>query len=177
MIAGDILGERARVLPEKCALLYVPSGRRFSYAELNSMTEQMARIWTAQLGLRKGERIGILAQNSPEYVCAFFAAGKSGAVLVPLNSRQTAHELSLVVQDAGLSALLYETQFTAAVRELYALRPQMKLLALDGAAWQAAMAVGGVRQLGNAFHKKLSARRKTSTACSTPAEARAARKA
>ena len=155
MIAGDILGERARVLPEKCALVYVPSGRRFSYAELNRMTEQMARIWTAQLGLRKGERIGILAQNSPEYVCAFFAAGKSGIVLVPLNARQTAHELSLVVQDAGLSALLYETQFTATARELYAVRPQMKLLALDGAAWQAAMAVAGRVSGGEGIAQKI----------------------
>ena len=150
MIAGDILGERARVLPEKCALVYVPTGERFSYAQLNHMADQMARIWSAQLGLRKGERIGILAQNSPEYVCAFFAAGKTGVVLVPLNSRQTAHELAFVVQDAGLSALLYETQFTATVRELYAARPEMKLLALDGAAWQAAMAVTGSRGSGGA---------------------------
>ena len=125
MISGDILGERARVLPEKCALVYVPTGQRFSYAQLNSMTEQMARIWTVQLGLRKGERIGILVQNSPEYICAFFAAGKTGIVLVPLNSRQTAHELSFVVRDAGVSALLYETQFTATVRELQAAQQQL----------------------------------------------------
>jgi fatty-acyl-CoA synthase len=151
MIAGDILGERARVLPEKCALVYVPTGERFSYAQLNRLAEQMARIWTTQLGLRKGERIGILAQNSPEYVCAFFAAGKSGIVLVPLNSRQTAHEVSFVVQDAGLSALLYETQFTATVRELSASRPQMKLLSLDGAAWQAAIAVTASRASGAGF--------------------------
>jgi len=130
MIAGDILGERARVLADKCALVYVPTGQRFSYAQLNSMAEQMARIWTSQLGLRKGERIGILAQNSTEYICAFFAAGKTGIMLVPLNSRQTAHELSFVVQDAGLSALLYEAQFTAIVRELQATR-RMKLLPLE----------------------------------------------
>ena len=149
MIAGDILGERARVLPDKCALVYVPTGQRFSYAQLNSMAEQMARIWTSQLGLRKGERIGILAQNSTEYICAFFAAGKTGIVLVPLNSRQTAHELSFVVQDAGLSALLYEAQFTAMVRELQATR-RMKLLPLEGAPWQAAMAATSLRASGGA---------------------------
>ena len=169
MISGDILGERARVLPNQCALVFVPGagspaspqlacrakGERFTYAQLNGMAEQMARIWTGQLGLRKGDRIGILAHNSPEYVCAFFACGKTGIVLVPLNSRQTAHELSFVVQDAGLSALLYEAQFTATVKELHEARPSMKLLALDGAAWQAAMAVTacsvGASELKNAL--------------------------
>jgi len=165
MIAGDILGERARIVgekcaAEKCALVFVtngqvlgnqvsdgnvseshnPAGQRFSYARLNRMTEQMARTWVAQLGLRKGDRIGILAQNSPEYVCAFFASGKTGIVLVPLNSRQTSHELSFVVQDAALSALLHETQFTAVARELQMARPQMKLLPLDGPEWDAAIA-------------------------------------
>ena len=169
MIAGDILGERARILGEKCAgekcaLVFVANGhisggevsggqvsngdgseghnstsQRFSYTQLNRMTEQMARIWVAQLGLRKGDRIGILAQNSPEYVCAFFASGKTGIVLVPLNSRQTSHELSFVVEDAALSALLHETQFTAVARELQIARPQMKLLPLDGPEWEAAI--------------------------------------
>ena len=150
MIAGDILGERARLLPEKCALVFVPTGQRFSYAQLNRMAGQMARIWSAQLGLLKGDRIGILAQNSPEYVCAFFAAGKTGIILVPLNSRQTAHELSFVVGDAGLSALLYETQFAAIAHELQAARPQMKLQALDGADWEAGLAATDSRASGEA---------------------------
>src|SRR5208337_3421545 len=96
--------------------------------------------WIEQLGLRKGERIGILAQNSVENVCAFMAAGKTGITIVPLNYRQTAHELAFVVENAGLSALLYETQYAAVAHELHAARPSMKLLALDGAEWDEAMA-------------------------------------
>jgi fatty-acyl-CoA synthase len=140
MIAGDILGERARISAEKCALVYVPTAQRFSYAQLDQMTVRMARVWMEQLGLRKGDRIGILAQNSPEYVCAFFAAGKTGVVLVPLSTRQTAHELAFVVENAGLSALLYETEFTQIAGELRAARPSMKLLALNGVEWEAALA-------------------------------------
>ena len=140
MIAGDILGERARIHPQKTALVYVPTGVRYSYAELDAHARRMASLWRGPLGLAKGARIGILAHNSVEYVAAFFAAGKSGVVLVPLNARQTAHELAFVVEDAGLGALLYETQFEALARELRSTHPELKLQPLDGPAWDTAMA-------------------------------------
>jgi fatty-acyl-CoA synthase len=106
MIAGDLLGERARLTPGKKALIEVRSGRRFTYAELNSRAAAMARLWT-DCGLRKGDRVGILSENRVEYVDAFFAAGKSGIVLVPLGTRLTAPELSLLMEDAGLRIVLY----------------------------------------------------------------------
>ncbi len=140
MIAGDILGERARIHPHKTALVYVPTGVRYSYAELDAHARRMAALWCGPLGLAKGDRIGILAHNSVEYVAAFFAAGKSGVVLVSLNARQTAHELAFVVEDAGLSALLYETEFEPLARELQSTRPEMKLQPLDGPAWDAVVA-------------------------------------
>lgn len=139
MLAGDILGERARIESVKTALVYVPTGERLSYGELNSRCERMARLWSEGLALHKGERIGILAHNSIENVCAFFAAGKTGVIIVPLNARQTAHELSYVVHDSGLGALLYETQFAEVARELQQARPEMKLQPLDGPAWDAAI--------------------------------------
>lgn len=141
MIAGDILGERARIHPEKTALVYVPTGQRLSYAQLNQLSVRTAQVWSAQLGLRKGDRLGILAQNSIENVCTFFAAGKTGVIVVPLNTRQTAHELAYVVQDAGLSALLYESQFVQTAKELHAACPQMTLLAIDGAEWESAISI------------------------------------
>ena len=140
MIAGDIIGERARIDPSRCALISVATGERLSYAELDRRTQQMAQIWTAQLGLQPGDRIGILALNSIEYIAAFLACGKSGIILVPLNSRQTAHELAFVVEDAGLAALLYETEFAAVAEELGRQRPQMKRLPLDGPEWHSAQA-------------------------------------
>ncbi|MGA3126227.1 MAG: AMP-binding protein [Candidatus Korobacteraceae bacterium] len=140
MISGDILGERARIHPEKIALVCVATGQRFSYARLNEMTMRVARVWKERLGLRKGDRIGILTNNSVENVCAFFAAGKTGIIIVPLNARQTAHELRLVVEDAGLSALMHEAQFAQVAGELCATRPLMKSMTLDGPEWAAVFA-------------------------------------
>lgn len=110
MIAGDILGERAHISPNRTALVYVPTGERFTYSELNARATACA-AYLAQLGIQKGERFGILAQNCVEYITAFFCAGKSGVILVPLNYRLTLHELEGIARDAGLRALLFEKQY------------------------------------------------------------------
>jgi fatty-acyl-CoA synthase len=106
MIAGDLLGERARLTPEKTALVEVRSGRRFSYREIDQLAAALARQWS-DLGLAKGARVAILAENCAAYVAAFFAAGKSGVVLVPLNTRLAPPELQAVVDDCGAHLLLY----------------------------------------------------------------------
>jgi fatty-acyl-CoA synthase len=131
MLHGDVLGERARLTPEKTALVFVPTGRRFSYRELDYRAAACASSWSARLGLTKGDRIGILANNRVELLDAFFAAGKSGVILVPLGTRLTAHELSFIVEDSGLRALIYGGEFAAAVRELRGLVGIERWIALD----------------------------------------------
>src|SRR5690348_7160693 len=105
MIAGDLLGERARLTPEKIALVEVRSGRRYTYAELDRRASAMARWWTNR-GIRKGDRVGILSDNRAEYVDAFFAAGKSGVVLVPLSTRLTETERAALIEDADLRLVM-----------------------------------------------------------------------
>ena len=100
MIAGDLLGERARLTPDRLALVEVRSGRRFTYAALNRRANAMADLWTREWGLVKGDRIGLLSENRVEYVDAFFAAGKTGIVLVPLSTRLTDTERDALIQDA-----------------------------------------------------------------------------
>ena len=107
---ADILGERARITPHRPALVVAETGLRLSYGELDQRAIRCARLWTETLGLEKGDRVGILAHNRVEYLEAFFAAGKSGIILVTLGTRLTAPELEHVVRDAGLRALLYDAE-------------------------------------------------------------------
>ena len=118
MIHGDLLGERARVSPERTALVTVTDGRRYSYRELDQRAVGCARMWLYGLGMRPGERVAILSGNRVELLDAFFAAGKSGVVLVPLNTRYTANELELIVRDCGPRALIYAGEHRAVVRRL-----------------------------------------------------------
>jgi len=110
MIAGDLLGERARLTPDKIALVEVRSGRRFTYAELDQRASALARWWTER-GLEHGDRVGILSENRVEYVDAFFAAGKSGLVLVPLSTRLTDSELAALIEDADMRLVMSSRKY------------------------------------------------------------------
>ena len=131
MIHGDVLGERARLSPYRCALVLTGSGRRLSYAELDARAVACARMWLFELGLKPGDRVGILAGNRVELLDAFFAAGKSGVVLVPLNTKLSASELEPIIADCGLKALLYDGAFAATVEALRPLVPIERWVALD----------------------------------------------
>jgi fatty-acyl-CoA synthase len=118
VIGGDILGERARLTPDKVALIQAPEGKRFTYRELDARAILLAAYLTGHYGLNRGDRLGILSENRPEYVDAFFAAGKTGIVLVPLSTRFTASELTQVVHDCGMRALLYSEAYADTAKSL-----------------------------------------------------------
>jgi len=131
MIHGDVLGERARLSPDKTALVFVPTGERFAYRQLDERAARCARAWIEGIGLAQGDRIGILAHNRVEFLDNFFAAGKSGIVIVPLGTRLTAHELAFMMRDCGMRALVYDGAFASVVRELRSLVSIGQWVALD----------------------------------------------
>src|SRR5581483_11308186 len=107
VITVDVLGERARLGPESVALIHVPSRKEITYAELDARAVRCARFFVHTCGLRKGDRVCILSENRVEYVEAFFAAAKSGVILVPLGTRSTARELQQVLADCAPRCLMY----------------------------------------------------------------------
>ncbi len=118
MIHGDLLGERARLTPQKTALVEVATGRRLTYAELDARAARAAEALTAGLGLGKGDRLALLSGNRVEFLDLFFACGKNGVVLVPLNTRLTAPELAGILEDAGPKALIFEREYEETARDL-----------------------------------------------------------
>ena len=118
MIAGDILSERARLSPRDEALLTVVDSRRYSYGELDSRADRLAQSLRAKFGIAKGDRVGILAENCVAFLDAFFAAGRLGFILVPLNTRWTAGELAQVARDCGMKMLLHTERYAATAAEV-----------------------------------------------------------
>jgi fatty-acyl-CoA synthase len=117
MFTLDLLSERARVTPDRLALVSVETGERLTYAELNARAERAADTLRA-IGLNPGDRFGLLAHNCPEFLELFFAAGKAGMIVVPLSTRATAHELEHVVRDCEMKALFYGPEFEATAARL-----------------------------------------------------------
>jgi fatty-acyl-CoA synthase len=134
MIHGDLLGERARLTPGKLALVDVSTGARLSYGELDARAGATARALRVGLSMARGDRVGLLAGNRLEYVDLFYAAGKSGLVLVPLGTRLTAHEMAHIVRDSGLRVLVYDGRFLDTVRALRELVEVDRGVAIDDVA-------------------------------------------
>ena len=108
MISADVLGERARLTPEALALVTVDPPARLTYRELDTRAVRCALAWR-QLGIGPGDRVAILAHNRVEYLDAFFAAGKTGSILVTLGTRLTAAELAPILDDSGARVVLYDS--------------------------------------------------------------------
>src|SRR5512138_2580575 len=106
MLHGDVLGERARLTPDKLALVDVTTGRRLSYGELDARVSASAHVLAESLTLTKGDRLALLAGNSVEFIELFLAAGRTGVVLVPINTHLTEHEIEFILGDADPRAVI-----------------------------------------------------------------------
>jgi fatty-acyl-CoA synthase/long-chain acyl-CoA synthetase len=100
---GDLLVRTATREPARDAIV-LPEGRR-SFAELLAAARHTARgLWS--LGVRRGDHVGILMNNSLEFCEAFFATAMLGGVIVPVSTRFKTHELAYVVENADLVTIL-----------------------------------------------------------------------
>ena len=114
---GSILTKRAHMNPDNEALFDVSAGRRFNYAELNDRTNQVVNALAPSV--KKGDRVALLMMNSHEFISAFFAIAKLGAVVVPLNWRLVPDELEFILKDSGSTVLFYGEEFLPSVGELH----------------------------------------------------------
>src|SRR5258708_34938803 len=110
MFERDLLSERARVTPGRTALVSVETGERLTYAQLDARSERAAQTLMA-LGIGEGDRFGLLAYNCVEFLELFFGAMKRGAIVVPLSTRATAHELNAILDDWAATLVFTVSEF------------------------------------------------------------------
>jgi fatty-acyl-CoA synthase len=126
--------------PDAEALVDVPSGRRWTYGELNAEIDIVAK-GLMSLGIAKGDRVGIWAPNCAEWPMVQFAAAKIGAILVNINPAYRTHELAYVLNQSGVRTLISATAFktsdyVAMVEEVRAECPALiDVVVLDTADW------------------------------------------
>ena len=76
-----------------------------SYGEMNKLANQLANGFL-QLGMKEGERVAILGENSVEHGVTIMAASKAGVVSVPLNYRLAPAELAYIINDSNTKILI-----------------------------------------------------------------------
>jgi long-chain acyl-CoA synthetase len=111
----DYLTDAARTQPDKPALLF--KGATMSYRALEEASDACAAAF-ASLGVRRGDRIGLLLPNCPQFFVAQFGAWKIGAIVAPLNPIYTERELEGPVRDHGIETLVTLTRFYRRVKNI-----------------------------------------------------------
>jgi fatty-acyl-CoA synthase len=102
---GDNLARTVCRVPDAEALVDVPSGRRWTYAQLDADVAALA-VGLLASGVQSGDRIGIWAPNCPEWTLLQYATAQVGAVLVNVNPAYRSHELAYVLGQSGVRMLV-----------------------------------------------------------------------
>ncbi|HEU6450429.1 MAG TPA: o-succinylbenzoate--CoA ligase [Gemmatimonadaceae bacterium] len=122
---------RAASTADRLALV-APNGSRLTYAELHARADVVARRLAA-LGVRAGDRVGVLLSNGAPFAEVVHACMRLGAVLLPLNLRLTPGELAWQVRDAGARVVLYDVSTESKIAELRAIAPDVATARSDDA--------------------------------------------
>jgi fatty-acyl-CoA synthase len=124
---GGLLDEMARSYPDNEALVYPERSLRYTYRELNDVCRQVARGLIG-IGVKKGDKLSIWANNVPEWVILQFASAKVGAILVTVNTSYKSSELEYVLNQSDSSLLFMVDSFKGFdyVRALYEVLPGLE---------------------------------------------------
>ncbi|WP_405745874.1 AMP-binding protein [Streptomyces sp. NBC_01525] len=106
-IGADLTRTAARC-GDREALVDVPSGRRWTYAELDHDVDEVALGLLAH-GIGNGDRVGIWSPNCPEWLLLQYATARIGAILVNVNPAYRTHELGYVLRQSGTRLLVAAT--------------------------------------------------------------------
>lgn len=126
--------------PDTLALVDRGQGLRYTYAELNTEVDLIARGLMAR-GIEKGDRVGVWSPNCAQWIVTQLATAKIGAILVNVNPAYRVHELVYALNQSGMRVLVSATSFKTSdyAAMIAEVRPQVPSLSdvvfLDGADW------------------------------------------
>jgi acyl-CoA synthetase (AMP-forming)/AMP-acid ligase II len=130
---SDFLHRAALVYPDRPALVDEPgtagSLGTITYRSLERRAHGLA-LWLDQIGIGHGERVAIVSPNAARFGIAFYGVSAYGRVLVPINFRLNADEVSYIVEHSGSSVLLVDPESDEALSEVKA----KHRIVLDGVA-------------------------------------------
>ena len=100
---AQLFDEATDQAPSRAAVAFY--GRSITYRELREATDRLACALAA-LGVKKGDRVALYLLNSPQFIIAYFAALKCGAMVTPISPVYTSHEVRYQLADSGARAIV-----------------------------------------------------------------------
>lgn len=105
----------SELYPDRTAILYL--GEHFTYRRLRELSERLAGALRS-LGVGKGDRVMLYIPNCIQWVIAFLAIQKSGAVLVPIAPIYTSFEIEYMLKDSGAETIICQDTNFCYVKEV-----------------------------------------------------------
>ncbi|QCQ93953.1 AMP-binding protein [Rhodococcus sp. SGAir0479] len=144
---GDNFDRTVAAHGDRDALIDRGTGRRWTYGELASDVDAIA-AGLLEVGIGKGDRVGIWAPNCAEWAMVQYATAKIGAILVNINPAYRTHELQYVLNQAGVRMLIAAPSFKTSdyAAMIDEVRPECTalehVLLLGSSSWQALLTGG-----------------------------------
>ncbi len=113
----ELLETRAAGNSEKTFLFSENDGRKWTYSEFDKTVNRAANM-LAENGIKKGDVVSLLMPNSAEYIVAYFACWKLGAIANPVNSLLKPEEIAFVIGNSEAKMLLVNSEFQTAIDDI-----------------------------------------------------------
>lgn len=120
-----LLERRVAVAPERLFLFSEADGRQFTYGEFQSAVDRAATMLAGHK-IMKGDVVSLLLPNGAEYIVAYFACWKLGALAGPVNSLLKEHEIEFVMNNSEAKAILVASEFTERIESIRSQLPYLK---------------------------------------------------
>lgn len=127
MLLGDVVKNNAYRLPNKEAIVDITENRRMTWDELNRRVNRLSNSF-GKMRLHKGDKLAFLCPNSFRYVELCLAAAKMGIIVVPLNIRLAANEISGIINDSEACAAVVDKAFIELIRSMESSLSHIRLL-------------------------------------------------
>ncbi|WP_094227415.1 AMP-binding protein [Methanolobus psychrotolerans] len=124
---GVFFEKQAMKDPDREFLVYPDRDLRFTYKEFNERVNMLAK-GLLEIGIVKGDHVGIWATNVPDWLTFLFATAKIGVVFVTVNTAYKIHEVEYVMKQADLKAIAIIDGFRDVnyIETIYELVPELK---------------------------------------------------
>ena len=114
-VLDDLVRHHAQNDPEKTAVLF--EGGSVSYGELYDDIDRAARMLLG-LGIRHGDRVGLMFPNRPEILLLYFACFRIAAIVVPINTRYQKPEIEYALDHSECRLLIIDKMFSTVTKNL-----------------------------------------------------------
>lgn len=120
---ASLLEKWACAYPSKPFLYF--ENEKYTFRKLNNMTNQVAHFLD-ELGYRNGDGVGIMLENSPEFLAVYFATQRKGMYAVPINLSLIGEGLLHILKDSRIQALFIEERLLKVLKPVLSKLSQIK---------------------------------------------------